>query len=151
VEWALRPTITLFGRAGGLYADLNRSDSGTTDLHVSAGLRLRVQRVLGGTSDPPPQRRVCHPTDDGLRLRVPYEGDGTVHVTGDFNGWALPGVPLSRADGGTWQATLDLPPGRYAYRLRVVDGDEARWLVLPSYAQTAQDSFGGTNGVCTVH
>lgn len=150
VEWMPRPTITLFGRTEGLHADLDGSGAGTSDLHVSAGLRLRVQRVLGGTSDPPPQRRVCRSTDDGLQIRVPYEGDGTLHVTGDFNGWALPGVPLSRADGDTWQTTLDLPPGRYTYRLRVVDRDEARWLDLPSYAQTAQDAFGGTNGVCTV-
>ncbi len=151
VEWNLRPTITLFGRSEASYAALDQADSGTTDLHVSGGLRLQVQRVLGGTSDPPPQRRVCHNTDDGLRLRVPYEGGGTLHVTGDFNGWSLPGVPLEPANGGAWQTTLDLPPGRYTYRVRVVDGDETRWLDLPSYAQTAQDSFGGTNGVCTVH
>ncbi len=150
-EWTLRPTITLFGRTKALYAALDQQDSGTTDLHVSGGLRLQVQRVLGGTSDPPPQRRVCRNTDDGLRLRVPYDGDGKVHVTGDFNGWSLPGVPLTPADGGAWQTTLDLPSGRYAYRFRVVDGDQERWLDLPSYAQTAQDAFGSTNGICTVH
>jgi hypothetical protein len=39
-----------------LYAALEQRDAGTTDLHASAGLRLRVDRVLGGTADPPPQR-----------------------------------------------------------------------------------------------
>lgn len=58
---------------------------------------------------------------------------------------------LSPTDGDTWQASLDIPSGRYTYRLRVVEGDEARWLDLPSYAQTTQDSFGSTNGVCIVH
>jgi hypothetical protein len=32
----------------------------------------------------------------------------------------------------------------------VVDGDDARWLDLPSYAQTAKSAFGDTNGVCIV-
>jgi len=150
VEWNLRPTVTLFGRAKGLYATLDREGT-TTDLHVSGGLRLQLQRVLGGTTDPSPQRRVCRNTDDGLRLRVPYEGEGTVYVTGDFNNWSLPGVPLEPAAENQWRTTLDLPSGRYTYRLRVVEGDQARWIDLPSYAQTTTDSFGSTNGVCTVH
>lgn len=151
VEWRLRPTIALFGRARGLYATLDRTDGGTTDLHLSGGLRLQLQRDLGGTAEPPPQRGVCRQSDDGLRIRVPYEGGGTPHVTGDFNGWSLPGISLEQADGDVWQTTLDLPPGRYAYRLRVVEDEEARWLDLPSYAQTTKDSFGSTNGVCTVY
>lgn len=150
-EWHLRPTITLFGRAKALYAALDQRESGTTDLHVSGGIRLQLQRVLGGTADPPPQRRVCENVEDGLRIQVPYEGDGAPHVTGDFNSWSLPGIPLERADDNTWRATLDLPPGRYAYRLRAVEADEGRWIDLPSYAQTIQDSFGSTNGVCTVY
>ena len=151
VEWTLRPAITLFGRTEALYANLDRSGSSDTDLHVTGGLRIQLQRDLGGTSDPPPQRRVCRTTEDGLQVRVPYEGSGTLYVTGDLTDWSLPGVPLEKTDGDTWQTTLDLPAGRYAYRLRIVDGDEARWLDLPSYAQTTQDSFGSTNGVCIVH
>ncbi len=150
VEWSPRSTVTLFGRAKALYAALDQGDSGTTDLHVSGGVRLQLQRALGGTADPPPQRRVCHNTDDGLQIRVPYDGEGTVHVTGDFNNWSLPGVPLEPGEGDQWQTTLDLPSGRYTYRFRVVEEDEARWIDLPSYAQTTQDSFGSTNGVCTV-
>ena len=99
---------------------------------------------------PSPRRRVCTPVDDGLRVHIPYEGDGTPHVTGDFNGWSLPGVPLTQTDDNTWTTTLSLSPGEYAYRIRIVDGPEGRWLELPSYAQTADDAFGGTNGVCTV-
>lgn len=151
VEWELRPSLTVFGRTEGLYANLDQSGTGTTDLHATGGLRVQLQRDLGGTSDPPPQRRVCRGADEGVQIRVPYEGGGTLHVTGDFTSWSMPGVPLERTDEDTWQTTLDLPPGRYAYRLRVVEQDEARWLDLPSYAQTTQDSFGSTNGVCIVH
>ena len=150
-KWYLRPAITLFGRAKALYAALDQSESGTTDFHVTGGLRLQLQGVLGGTADPPPQRRVCQNVDDGLRVRVSYEGDGTPHVTGDFNGWALPGIPLQRVDDDTWRATLDLSPGRYTYRFRVVEAGQGRWMDLPSYARTTQDAFGSTNGVCTVY
>jgi hypothetical protein len=149
VEWTPRSALTLFGRARAMTADLG-AESSRGDVHVSAGLRLQTRRVLGGTAEPPPRRRVCRSTDDGLRLRVPYDGAGTLYATGDFNNWSLPGVPLRPADDGTWQAALDLPAGRYAYRLRVVEGETTRWLDLPSYARTAEDPFGGTNGVCTV-
>ena len=149
VEWAPRSVLTLFGRARALTADLEAGSS-RTDVHVSAGLRLQAQRVLGGTAEPSPQRRVCRSTETGVRFRVPYEGAGTPHVTGDFNNWSLPGVPLRAAGDDTWQTTLDLPAGRYAYRLRVVRDGTGRWLDLPSYAETTEDPFGGTNGACTV-
>ncbi|PSQ90018.1 MAG: hypothetical protein BRD43_02795, partial [Bacteroidetes bacterium QS_4_64_154] len=84
------------------------------------------------------------------RVQIPYDGSGTPHVTGDFNGWSLPGTPMTRIDEDTWKTTLPLEPGEYSYRIRIVDGAKRRWLDLPSYAQTTEDSFGGTNGVCTV-
>ncbi|MCS3668950.1 1,4-alpha-glucan branching enzyme [Salinibacter ruber] len=85
-----------------------------------------------------------------MQIQVPYDGPGVPHVTGDFNGWSLPGTSLTQTDDGTWTTTLSVPSGEYAYRVRIVDGDERRWLSLPSYADTADDAFGGTNGVCTV-
>jgi len=149
VEWTPQSALTVFGRVRGLTADLGTGTE-RTDEHVSVGLRLQTRRVLGGSTAPTPRRRVCEHTDGGLRIRVPYDGDGTPHVTGDFNNWSLPGVPLDATDDDTWTTTLELPPGEYAYRIRVVEDDRERWLDLPSYAQTAEDPFGGTNGVCTV-
>jgi len=147
-DWMPRSSITLFARAGASQATLGGGDD-PPDLHLSAGVRLSTQNVLKESGESSSPRRVCRATEDGLRLRVPYDGDGTLYATGDFNNWSLPGVPLRPTKEG-WQATLDLPAGRYTYRLRVVDGDEARWLDLPSYAQTAESAFGDTNGVCTV-
>jgi hypothetical protein len=148
IEWAPHPALTVFGRARGMTADLGTGVE-RTDEHVSVGLRLQTRQVLGGSTKPAPRRRACQGTDGGVRIRIPYEGNGTPHVTGDFNNWSLPGVSLSTTDDDTWTTTLELPPGEYEYRIRVVEDDGERWLDLPSYAQTAEDPFGGTNGVCT--
>lgn len=148
-EWTPHSALTLFGRARALGARLDTAPD-RSDTYLSAGLRLQTRQVLGGTVDVAPQRRVCTNTEEGLRLQVPYEGDGQLHVTGDFTNWSLPGVPLTATDDDTWTTTLDLPSGQYEYRLRVVEDGEERWLDLPAYADTVKDPFGGTNGVCTI-
>ncbi|MFP4227503.1 MAG: glycogen-binding domain-containing protein [Salinivenus sp.] len=149
-EWDVQPSATLFGRVRALQASLADADDTSVDVHASLGVRLQIQQTLGGdssTSDPP-RRAVCRATDNGLRFRVPYDGPGTPHVTGAFSSWSLPGIPLEEVDNGVWGTTVDVSPGRYPYRIRVVEADSARWLSLPSYARTAEDDFGGTNGVC---
>jgi hypothetical protein len=148
-QWRVHPAATLFAQTRASAGRLARTDAMDTDVHVS--VRLQTQRVLSGGPPPAPSpQRVCTSTDDGARLRIAYEGAGTPHITGDFNGWTLPGRPLTSSSGDTWTTTLSVPSGQYAYRIRIVDGDQRRWLDLPSYAQTASDAFGGTNGVCTV-
>jgi len=57
---------------------------------------------------------------------------------------------MTQTGDATWTATLSAPAGEHAYRVRIVDDSEHRWLELPSYADTADDDFGGTSGVCTV-
>lgn len=149
-RWRVHPSTTLFARTHASAARLAQGDGGEADVHVSAGLRVRAQRVLGGTTEAPPTRRVCRAVDDGVRVEIPYDGSGTPHLTGDFNGWSLPGIPMTRNGDNTWTTALSVSSGEYAYRIRIVDDSERRWLSLPSYAETAEDNFGGTNGVCTV-
>lgn len=149
-EWEAHSSVTLFAQSQALVAQLGQTDRLDTDVHVSVGLRVHVQQVLGGTAELPPRRRVCRTIEDGLQVQIPYNGNGTPHLTGDFNEWSLPGIPMTRANSETWTTTVTLPPGQYAYRIRIVNDSEQRWLNLPSYAQTAQDAFGGSNGVCTV-
>ncbi|MFO8098992.1 MAG: glycogen-binding domain-containing protein [Salinibacter sp.] len=149
-EWDVHPSVSVFGRARALQASLAGADNTDADVHGSIGVRLQVQRTLGEdtSASSTPRRAVCRPTDEGLRFRVPYDGTGTPHVTGAFSSWSLPGIPLAEVDDGVWGTTVDVSPGRYPYRIRVVEADSARWLSLPSYARTAEDDFGGTNGVC---
>jgi hypothetical protein len=149
-RWRVHPSTTLFAQTHASAARLARGDGVEADVHVSAGLRVRAQRVLGGTTEAPPTRRVCRAADDGVRVEIPYDGSGTPHLTGDFNGWSLPGTPMTQTGETTWAITLSVPSGEYAYRIRIVDDSERRWLPLPPYAETADDNFGGTNGVCTV-
>ena len=149
-RWSVHPTATLFAQAHTLTADLARST--TSDVRVAAGVRVQLQRSLGGDSGGTPvvQPSLWQPTDDGVRFRVPYDGNGRLHLVGDFNGWSDPGIPLEETDDDLWTANIDLASGRYTYRIRVVTENGARWLDFPAYAQTTDDSFGGTNGVCIV-
>jgi hypothetical protein len=149
-RWHAHSSVTFFAQTRASAAQLEQRDAVESDVHVSVGLRLKTQRVLGGTSESPPTQRVCQATDGGIRVEIPYEGSGTPHLTGDFNGWSLPGTPMTQTGDATWTITLSVPPGEYAYRIRIVDDAERQWLDLPSYAETADDDFGGTNGVCTV-
>jgi len=149
-RWRVHSSVTLFAQAHASAARLDQRDAVTSDVHVSAGLRIRTQRILGGTNEPPQRRRVCRKTKDGIQVQIPYDGPGTPHLTGDVNGWSLPGTPMTQTDDNTWTTTLSVPSGEYAYRIRIVDDPERQWLDLPSYADTAADGFGGTNGVCTV-
>lgn len=145
-EWSAASSVTVVGRARAL----RQPSTSDLDVHASLGVRIRVEQVLGGTAPAPLQRRVCRSVDGGVTFSVPYSGNGRPHLTGEFTNWSLPGLPMTESDDGRWTATVDLPPGQYAYRVRVLDGDDARWLSLPSYARTTSDAFGGTNGVCTV-
>ncbi len=38
-----------------------------------------------------------------------------VALCGDFTGWASDATPLKRQDGGHWETTVALAPGRYEY------------------------------------
>jgi 1,4-alpha-glucan branching enzyme len=53
---------------------------------------------------------------------------------GDFNGWDRDGVPMERR-GRAWVATVDLEPGRHAYKF-VVDDE---WITDPANPRVVQD------------
>lgn len=74
-------------------------------------------------------------------IAIPVDGQTEVWAAGDFNGWK-PGIHrLVPGIRGGLALTLELPAGRYAYKL-VVSG---KWLPNPSNSRTIPDGFGGMN------
>jgi 1,4-alpha-glucan branching enzyme len=72
----------------------------------------------------------------------------SVHLSGTFNAWADPGLPLAY-DGPsqTWQLSLELAGGNYAYKF-VLDGKT--WVADPNNPEQESDTFGGVNSLLTV-
>ena len=54
----------------------------------------------------------------------------SVYLAGTFNDWSPEATPMSREEGGSWNVTFPLEPGRYEYKF-LIDG---RW-----YCGTEQD------------
>ena len=131
-------------------AALRRSTSeagNDLDFYGSVGLRL----TLGGVLSPAGRGvELWTPAAAGMRMRIPYEGEGRLYLTGDFNAWAEPGIPLGREDDAVHTAMVELDPGTYRYRVRVVEGTTARWLELPPGTVTEDDGYGGRNGLLVV-
>ncbi|HBP20892.1 MAG TPA: hypothetical protein DEA08_24270 [Planctomycetes bacterium] len=71
----------------------------------------------------------------------------SVHVAGTFNEWKLE-TELADPDGdGTWELTLDLPPGKHLYKF-VVDG--SNWTHDPDNSESEPDGHGGKNSLVQV-
>ena len=78
-------------------------------------------------------------------VTVTLPGARSVAITGSFCNWSAEGRPLRPDGNGTWTATLDLPSGRYEYRL-LVDG---QWQDDPGCPERAASGFGSEN--CVFH
>jgi hypothetical protein len=149
-EWDVQSQLTAFARAGGLWGQLNTSGTQVRAHHLAAGVRWQLQGPLAGGERPTRSRSVWTNVEEGIRFRVRYRGEGRLYLTGEFNDWAEPGLPMQRVQGNLYAATADVPPGRYQYRIRVQTESGSRWLDLPAYAKTVESAFGGVNGVCIV-
>lgn len=139
------PRTELTARLAGLSVRDPEGDRGL-EWRAAAGVRVTLGGRLAGFEP----RRLWTRTAEGLRLEVPYDGPGRLYVTGDFNSWAEPGQPLERGADGRHAAVLRMPPGSYRYGIRVVEDGTERWLELPEGTPTAEDGFGGENGLLVV-
>ncbi len=83
-----------------------------------------------------------------FRVKSPYAR--TVQLAGDWpgNNWAegdaeagevLVGL-MTKGEGGVWEATIALGPGRYRYRFLI---DETQWILDPQNPRVVDDGRGG--------
>ena len=85
--------------------------------------------------------------NDAVVFVTLYPRAKSVQVAGDFNNWQPSKTKLEKVgDGGVWQTKLQLPPGKYRYRL-VVDG---QWQQDPYNELTESNPFGGHNSIVEV-
>ncbi|MFW5682212.1 MAG: AAA family ATPase, partial [Phycisphaeraceae bacterium] len=86
-------------------------------------------------------------THQGLLFVQPANGAHRLALAGDFNDWNPAKTPMRRDDKlGIWQTCIDLPPGRYRYRL-VADG---KWCSDPYNHATEVNAFGETDNVIDI-
>jgi 1,4-alpha-glucan branching enzyme len=69
-----------------------------------------------------------------------------VSIAGDLNGWDTSAHQLSPKEKGLWLITVELPPGRCAYKF-FVDGI---WRIDPDAASYIVNAHGTMNCVITV-
>jgi 1,4-alpha-glucan branching enzyme len=70
----------------------------------------------------------------------------SVLLAGDFTHWQERPIPMERAPGGVWQATVALPPGTHHYRFIV----DIEWRDDPECTLRVPNPFGGENCVRVV-
>ena len=79
-----------------------------------------------------------------VTLRYSDSGAHSVSVIGTFNGWSPEHSRMRRVPNGSWEITLSLRPGKYAYRFLIND----RQQVLDPHCTTEEpDGYGGKNSV----
>ena len=67
----------------------------------------------------------------------------SVMLVGDFTHWQQQPIPMQKSHDGVWTATIDLPPGRYAYRF-IVDSE---WRDDPECTLRVPNPYGGEDMV----
>ena len=86
-------------------------------------------------------------TGRGVRFVQPGDGGHLISVAGDFNHWSPTATPLTYdASVGAHQTLIEIPPGRYRYRL-VVDG---RWQADPYNGLRQVNKYDELNSVLVV-
>lgn len=118
-------------------------------LATTVGLVMHLM-VKGGSSAPhPPAAAASPPPPSGSKLLPDYRlkwlvpGAKAVSVSGDWNKWSVPGVPMARDEDNVWAADIFLPtrcPRKnliltgvccYRYKFYIDTGVRQRWLHDP--------------------
>lgn len=76
-----------------------------------------------------------------------HVGDGNLAIAGDFNNWNPSQTPMTRDENlGVWRACVNVPPGRYRYRL-VRNG---QWVQDPFNRTVESNPFGELNNIIEI-
>ena len=95
----------------------------------------------------PQQGFGAHPTPRGVQFAQPGEGGHRIFVAGDFNHWSPTATPLPYdAELGSYHALVEIPPGRYQYRL-IIDG---KWWADPYNKQKRLNAYDEPNSLLVV-
>ncbi|PWN05283.1 glycogen-binding domain-containing protein [Rhodohalobacter mucosus] len=143
--WQLNRNLSFLFQGDLLNYSSSASGESFTDIHVTAGVRVSLFPSIGDKD-----RADVEWTSNGTQqvfVQLNYKGDGRLFITGDFNDWDKPGVPLSNQNGNRYAARLELEPGVYEYKILLVEGSDENWVELSDETYTVTDSFGGTNGM----
>jgi len=70
----------------------------------------------------------------------------SVLLVGDFTDWERNPIPMRKAAGGVWTATVSLKPGNHTYRF-IVDGE---WRDDPECPLHVPNPYGGEDMVSRV-
>lgn len=106
------------------------------DAAAEQPLEAKLERIYG-----------VRPTAKGLLFVQPPDTARTLAIAADFNNWNPSRTPMNRDENmDVFQAVVDVPPGRYRYRL-VVDGE---WVQDPYNKTVETNPFGELNNVAEV-
>ena len=143
--WQLNRNLSLMIQGDLLNYGSSASGESFTDVNVTGGIRVALFPSFGSKKEADVKWRLNGTQQVILRLN--YNGEGQLYITGDFNDWNKPGIPLTKQDGNRYAARLELEQGVYEYKILLVEGSDEKWLELSDETYTVSDSFGGENGL----
>lgn len=137
--------LTITGRISGLLWFSSEDSAIESDFQFSAGLQIPFS--LRRSQSGPVQSLDWKSTEPGETvLTLRYSGDDPLYITGDFNNWDTPGIPMQKTGRNRYRVDLDLSAGMYEFKIAIRDNDQVEWMELPDDTPTTDDGFGGQNG-----
>jgi hypothetical protein len=121
-----------------------RPTSGTTSAKPPAPLAAAPALPNAAVRERAPSPRALQRVKVTFALLEPHAQ--RVSLCGGFNAWSSDATPMNRQNGGLWETSLVLPPGRYEYKF-VVDG---QWLPDPNAQEQTFNGHGTLNSVIEV-
>lgn len=85
--------------------------------------------------------------NSGVKLTFQHNIEGPVFVAGSFNNWSTSAAPMQRADNGSWEIVLDLPPGEHQFRYYA----NGQWFTDYAADGIERNALGQYNSIISIH